>query len=104
MEEYSTQYSQAVLKAQTALNNKNNVIVCGPEYSGKTYLKNQLIELLKEKKYDIYFGVQDYMYRNRSNGRHYNENNFWIEEINANLIANVIEDYEYINTEKKYPN
>ena len=46
MEEYNNQYNQVIIKAQTALNNKHNIVICGPGYSGKTYIKNQLIDYL----------------------------------------------------------
>lgn len=98
--EYNRQFNECLEKATHAVNNKKNVIVCGPGRSGKTYMSIQLKDLLNN--YDIYYGIQDYHYRNKSNGRHYNTNKFWIEETNEDLVSNVIEEYEYIPTTLQY--
>lgn len=97
---YKQQYIECIRKAKNAIQDNKNIIICGPEYSGKTHMQKELKELLKS--YDVYYGVQEYHYRNRQNGRHYNTNNFWIEEINKDIISNVIDDYEYISTPIKY--
>jgi len=93
---YDEQITKNINIALTAINNNKNIIICGPECSGKTFVRNKLKELLCD--YDIYFGVDEYHSKNRSNGRHYNEKKFWIEEINQNLLVNIIEDYEFLNT------
>ena len=93
---YDVQTKQSIEKAIEAIKNNKSIIICGPERSGKTYIKNQIKNLLED--YDIYCGVHEYYYRNRTNGRHYNEKNFWIEETKENLISNIMEDYEFIRT------
>jgi GTPase SAR1 family protein len=103
MEEYNIQFNQAKNIAEEAVKNNNNIVIVGPGYSGKTYIRNQLKERLIEQHYDIYLGVQEYMNRNRTDGRHYNINKFWIEENNPDVIQNVIEDYQYINCNLTYP-
>jgi predicted AAA+ superfamily ATPase len=103
MEEYNIQFNLAKNMAEDAVNNNNNIIIVGPGYTGKTYIRHQLKELLIEQHYDIYLGVQEYMNRNGAHGRHYNINKFWIEENNPDVIQNVIEDYQYINCNLTYP-
>ena len=82
-------------RAIKAINEKKNIIICGPEMSGKTTLQKELKELLKKNNYNIFYGVQEY---------HYTEIEvkkcikFWIEEINKDLLSDVKEDYEYIET------
>lgn len=97
---YINQTNQSVNTAINAIKNNQNVIICGPERSGKSYIREKLKHLLTD--YDIYFGVHEYHYRNRSNGRHYNEKKFWIEEVNENLLPNILEDYEFIRTTIQY--
>ena len=93
---YDNQTTCNINTAVNAINNGRNVIICGPEHSGKSFIRNKVKHLIDD--YDVYFGTQEYHYRNRSNGRHYNENKFWIEEINNDLLVNVLEDYEFIST------
>lgn len=100
--EYYKCFDNYLNLAKEAINNDKNIIVCGPECSGKTYMQKKLKELLQEKNYEIFNGIQDYHYRKAANGRHYNHKKFWIEEINENLISNVIEDYEFIRTTLVY--
>lgn len=97
---YKDEFEKNLNIAKQAINDNKNIIICGPGCSGKSYLKQQLSDLLKE--YDIYYGIDSYHCRNKSNGRHYSYNKFWIEEINENLISNVIEDYEFIRTTLVY--
>ena len=97
---YNQQYDECLKKAKEAIKDKKNIIICGPGFSGKTHMQKELKELLQS--YDVYYGIQDYRSRNRQNGRHYNTNNFWIEETNQDLISNVMDDYEYISTPIKY--
>ena len=84
-------------RAIKAINENKNVIICGPEMSGKTTLQRELKNMLTENDYNIYYGVQAYHYRDRRK-RGYREKKFWIEEQNSDLITNIQEDYEYILT------
>ena len=100
MESYISEYNSNLFKAKEAVLNGKNVILCGPEKSGKTTIQSELKEELKD--YEIFYGIQDYHYRNTTNGRHYVNKKFWIEEQNKNLLINVLEDYEYIETVLKF--
>ena len=100
--EYFQEYTANLNKAKEAVLNGKNVIICGPEKSGKTKIRQDLKEFLNE--YDIFCGAHDYHYRNRYNGRHYLENKFWIEEFRKNLVNNILEDYEFIETNLQYQN
>ena len=93
---YDNQTTCNIDTAVNAINNNRNVIICGPERSGKSFIRNKVKHLIDD--YDVYFGTQEYHYRNRSNGRHYSEKKFWIEETNKDLLVNVLEDYEFIST------
>ncbi len=84
-------------RAIKAIDKNKNIIICGPEMSGKTTLQRELKDMLTEKDYKIYYGVQAYHYRDRSK-RGYKDKKFWIEEKNSDLIMNIQEDYEYILT------
>ena len=53
MEEYNNQYNEMMNIAIGAINNNNNIVISGPEYTGKSYLRNNLKQLLLEKNYDI---------------------------------------------------
>jgi uridine kinase len=98
--EYFQEYTENLNKVKQALQNGKNIIICGPEKSGKTKMRLELKEFLND--YDVFCGAHDYHYRNRSNGRHYANNKFWIEEINKNLVNNILEDYEFIETNLQY--
>jgi len=106
MEEYKNQYNEMMNMAIGAINNNNNIVISGPEYTGKSHLRNNLKQLLLEKNYDIYYGIQEYVYRNRTNNRIYSENNFWIEELEnkEHLVENLTNNYERIITNLRYPN
>ena len=41
MEEYYNQYNDILTIATKAINNGDSIIICGPENSGKTYLRKQ---------------------------------------------------------------
>ena len=84
-------------RAIKAINENKNIIICGPEMSGKTTLQRELKDMLTENDYTIYYGVQAYHYRDRRK-KEYREKKFWIEEQNSDLIINIQEDYEYILT------
>tara|TARA_A100001015_G_C14544459_1_gene539166 strand:+ start:269 stop:580 length:312 start_codon:yes stop_codon:yes gene_type:complete len=102
MEEYQKQYQDALSKIIIAVANNKNVILCGPGKSGKTKLQEEIKEKLENKSYDIYYGIDQYNYSQRINGRTYSINKFWIEEQNSNMLASIFEDYEYINLPLTY--
>ena len=103
MEEYNKQYKVICDKAEYAINNGNNVIICGPENSGKTYLRDSLKELLKKQNYNIYTGIYDFKQVNRINGRTFVDEKFWIEEITKNKLSDILNQYEYIETNIQFP-
>lgn len=84
-------------KAIKAITENKNIIICGPEMTGKTTIQRELIDMLLRNNYNVYFGVQEYHYRNRSKEM-LMQKRFWIEETNNNLLSNVKENYEYIET------
>lgn len=86
-------------RAIKAINEQKNIIICGPEMSGKTTLQKELKELLQKNDYNIFYGVQEYHYRDRSK-KIYKEKKFWIELIDEDLLSNIKEDYEYIETRR----
>ena len=100
--EYFQEYTTNLNKAKEALLDGKNIIICGPEKSGKTKIREGLKEFLSD--YDVFYGVHDYHYRNRCNGRHYSDKKFWIEEQKNNLLCDIIEEYEYIKTNLQYQN
>ena len=102
--DYILEYNLNLTKAKEAIINKKNVIICGVARSGKTHIKNKLIQYNLLNDYEIYYGIEDYQTRNTLNGRHYSNNKFWIEEQNKDLIANVLDDYEFIETNLQYIN
>lgn len=102
MEEYNQQCKNAVNKAVNAIHNNKNIIVCGPSYSGKSYIRSQVQNLLRKNNYDIYYGISNHNYSNTINGRTYNVDKFWIEETNIALLNTLYDDYELIETPLKY--
>ena len=42
---YISEYSLNLIKATEAAKNGKNIILCGPERSGKTHIKNQIKDL-----------------------------------------------------------
>lgn len=106
MEQYDNQYTEMMNIAFNSINNNNNIIISGPEYSGKSHLKNELKHLLIEKKYDIYYGLQEYVDRHRTKNKNFTENKFWIEELedNEQLIEKITNNFEHIITNLRYPN
>jgi len=103
MEEYNIQYYDILTKATTAINNGDSVIICGPEYSGKTYLRKQLQQLLYDHNYQVYFGMSELYEMNRLHGRTYVSEKFWIEENNKNNLSDMLNHYKYVETNIKYP-
>lgn len=99
---YFSEYSLNLIKATEAAKNGKNIILCGPERSGKTHIKNQIKDLLID--YELYYGIEEYKNTNKMNGRHYSNKKFWIEEQNKNLVESILDDYEFIETKLKYTN
>ena len=105
MEGYTTQCKEVLDKAEQAILNGQNVVICGPECSGKTYLQNKLTDLLQKQKYAIYYGMLDFKQHNKLNGKTYLPCNdkFWIEEKDKNNLSDLLNNYEYIETIHQYP-
>jgi len=98
MEEYNEQCRNAINKALNAIRDNKNIIICGPSYSGKSYIRTQVQNLLRQNNYDIYFGISNHNYSNTINGRTYTINKFWIEETNIELLNTLYDEYELIET------
>ncbi len=105
MDDYNKQFNNAIYKVLSAISNGNNIIICGPKYSGKTYIQNAVAKLLKQKNYVIYNDLYGYTSYNKFHGKTYNDDKFWIEETNNNILSNLdlLNNYEYIETNIKYP-
>ena len=101
-DEYIEQYNNAYLTASENILNNKNIIICGPDKSGKTYLQKQIQHLLKQNNYYIYYGVDDYVRFNRLHGRTQDLTNFWIEEVNKEKIGQIIDDFNYIELSLQY--
>jgi len=97
---YISEYNLNLIRAREAVTKGNNVILRGPERSGKTHIRKQLKDLLTD--YEVYYGIAEYKNTNKMNGRHYSNKKFWIEEQNKNPLENVLEDYEFIQTNLTY--
>lgn len=82
---------------QNIISKKNFVNYCFEE-DKKIYLLNSLKNILTIANYDIYDSVYHYEFNNKTNGRHYNYNNFFIIENCKENIASILEDYIYIDT------
>lgn len=92
------QFLDLYIKTKLLINNNKNIIICGPDCSGKTHLLNEQIDLLKQNNYNIYNSIDEFIYSNRINGITRCSNNFWIEETNEYKLVNVLDDYEFIRT------
>ena len=55
---YISEYSLNLIKATEAAKNGKNIILCGPERSGKTHIRKQLKDLLTD--YEVYYGIAEY--------------------------------------------
>ena len=90
---YKDQYDAMYSTVQTAITNGNNVVICGPSRSGKSYLTNSLREVLQQNGYKTYYGVQEYTQYHRSS-----DEKFWIEELDtrSNMLSDIMHDYKYI--------
>ena len=103
MEEYTKQCNDIYDKAKNAINSGYSVVICGPECSGKTYTRNKLAFLLRQNDYNLYYGVDQYKENNQFHGKTYTDDKFWIEEINKNNLSDMLNDYEYIETNLQFP-
>ena len=103
MEEYIKQCDTIYNTAVNAINSGYNVVICGPECSGKTYTRNKLALLLRQNDYTTYYGVDHYKDNNKFHGKTYTDDKFWIEEINKNALSDMLNHYEYIETKLQFP-
>ena len=49
MDSYNKQYTKAIYKVLSAIRDGNNIIICGPQNSGKTHIHTTISKFLKEK-------------------------------------------------------
>lgn len=108
MEEYMKQYNVACKKLEMALDRNKNIILCGPDASGKTHLFKKFRDLLNVKKYNVYFGADHYFNYHNMNGRTcgFNNETYWMEIPVSDKIrlANIFDDeFEFIELYLKYP-
>ena len=76
------------------LENSKNIIIGGDD-KNKCYIRNSLSKILAEKNYGIFYGISQYNYHNKINGKTLNYENFWIEESNPNLLHSIFDEYKY---------
>jgi ABC-type polar amino acid transport system ATPase subunit len=90
---YKDQYNAMYSTVQTAITNGQNVVICGPGRSGKSYITDSLREVLEQNGYKMYYGVQDYNQCHRPS-----DVKFWIEELDtrSHMLSNIMQDYKYI--------
>ena len=74
---------------------KGKNIIIGGNSNKKSLIRNSLIKILNENSYNIFYGVSQYNYHNKINGKTLNYQKFWIEESNPNILQSIFEDYEY---------
>ena len=88
---------------QTAITNGNNVVICGPSRSGKSYLTNSLREVLQQNGYKTYYGVQYYT-QYHSQYHSPPDVKFWIEELDnrSHMLSDIVQDYKYIELTLQY--
>ena len=103
MEEYNEQCKIVRRKVEKAIEKGVSIVICGPEFSGKTHIRNILDILLQQNDYTVYYGVDDYKECNKFHGKTYTDDKFWIEEINNNALSDILNHYEYIETTLQYP-
>lgn len=103
MEAYNEQCKIVRRKVEMAIEKGVSIVICGPEFSGKTYIRNILDILLRQNNYTVYYGVDHYKQFNKFHGRTYTDDKFWIEENNNNRLSDILNHYEYIETPLKYP-
>ena len=90
---YKDQYNAMYSTVQTAITNGQNVVICGPGRSGKSYITDSLREVLELNGYKTYYVVQDYNQCNRPS-----DAKFWIEELDtsSHMLRDITHDYKYI--------
>lgn len=76
------------------IKNGKNIII-GGDANKKSIIRNYLIKILNENSYNIFYGVSQYNYHNKINGKTLNYQKFWIEESNKSILQSIFEDYEY---------
>ena len=103
MESYIKQCNDIYDKAMIAINSGYSIVICGPECSGKTYIRNRLDVVLRHNDYTLYYGVDHYKDNNKFHGKTYTDDKFSIEEINKNALSDILNHYEYIETCLQYP-
>ena len=101
-EMYFIEYNDNLEKIKKILENNENIIICGPDNTGKSQLYNDVQELLEKKKYQSFHGINDFLLTNKKNGRHMAISNFWIEEKNSSEVGKIYDNYEYIQTRLKF--
>ena len=70
-------------------------IIIGGNSEKKSHIRNSLFKILKENNYDIFYGVSQYNYCNKINGKTLNYQKFWIEESDKSILQSIFEDYQY---------
>lgn len=103
MEEYNEQCKIVRHKVEKAIEKGVSIVICGPEFSGKTHIRNILDVTLRQNDYTVYYGVDHYKQYNKFHGKTYTDDKFWIEEINNNTLSDILNHYEYIETTLQYP-
>lgn len=103
MEEYNEQCKIVRRKVEKAIEKGVSIVICGPEFSGKTHIRNILDISLRQNNYTVYYGVDHYKQCNKFHGKTYTDDKFLIEEKNKDLLSELLIPYEYIETLLKYP-
>ena len=103
MEEYIEQCKLVKCQVEKAIEKGVSIVICGPEFSGKSYIQEQMEKILDKNNYNICYGIYDFKEINRYHGRTYTDKKYWIEEKNKNLLSDLLIPYEYIETPLKYP-
>ena len=70
-------------------------IIIGGNSENKSFIRNSVFKMLKEKNYAIFYGVSQYNYHNKINGKTLNYQKFWIEESDKSILQSIFEDYQY---------
>lgn len=74
---------------------KGTNIIIGGNNKNKSYIRKSLSKILAEKNYAIFYGISQYNYHNKINGKTLNYEQFWIEESSSSLLQSIFEDYKY---------
>lgn len=102
MDSYNKQYTKAIYKVLSAIRDGNNIIICGPQNSGKTHIHTTISKFLKEKNYYSYDSMQGFNSFNQLHGRTFYTDKFWIEENDKTKLSDILDNYEYIETKLTY--